>query len=472
MKFYDRKAELAELRTLNRASNEKAVMCVITGVRRVGKTELIKHFFRNHDGLYFFVSSAKTSAQHLDEFSTQMKETLGLNQRLKIETWDDFFRDLFEESKKRKIIVAFDEFQRFTSVDKTVPFTMQKYFDLNKNSSRIFMLISGSSFGLLKKMFIDHDSPLFQRPSNLLHLKQFDFSIVSTILDDLGVKNFYDKVELYALFGGVPKYYDMLESYNILTANNAMEKLLFSDQAPLRREVRNIIVEEFGKQVTTYYSILFAVALGRTKPNEIADYAKIKETSLSPYLYDLGELLGAVQKNVPITEDIKTKRVRYVLKNNFFMLWFRFVYRNSSLFELGRYDELMRQFRYGKNAFTGRAFEEVCRQYLLKTMHFEKIGKWWGKGKQQNIEIDLLALDERNNCAIFAECKWQDEQPTIADLERLRQNSDYVAWKKNKRTEKFVFFSKSGFSRKTIEYAKENGWLLVDLDMIDSELSA
>lgn len=469
MKFYNRKNELEELEILSKAAERKAVMCVITGIRRVGKTELIKEFFKKERGLYFFVDASKTSTQLLTEFSTELKENLGLSERVHISSWDEFFHDLFTYAKKNKVIIAFDEFQRFSHTEKNLPFILQKHFDLHKHTSKLFVIISGSSFGLLRKMFIEEHAPLFQRPSNILHLRQFNFNIICRILHDLRVKDFIDKIVFYAIFGGIPKYYDLLDTYTLKDPDNAMKRLLFHELAPLKREIKNIMVEEFGKEVTTYYSILSAIALGKNKANEIADYSEVKETSLSPYLYDLSELLGAVKKELPVTEDIRSKRVRYHLNNNFFKFWFNFVYRKRSEFELGRFDHLMKLFKQEKNSFVGLAFEDVCRQYLLKTMKFDKIGRWWSKGKDNNIEIDLIALDEKNDVAIFAECKWRDKKPTIADLEKLKEKATFVKWRATTRSEKFVFFSKSGFDNNILDYAKQHDYLLIDLIKMEKE---
>jgi hypothetical protein len=318
MRFYDRQDEMAQLRTLSKAADRKAVICVITGVRRVGKTELVKEFFKKDDGLYFFADNSKTSSQHLSEFSEKLRQRTGSSERMATRTWDDFFNDLFEAGKRQKLIVAFDEFQRFSTIDRGVPFSLQQHFDLHRADSKLLILLSGSSFGMLMRMFIGQDAPLFQRPSNTIHLRQFDFQTVCTVLEDLGVKSFADKVELYALFGGIPKYYDLLEDYSVANADDALEKMVFNTQAPLRDEVKSVIMEEFGKETATYYGILCAAAFGKTKANEIADCAGIKATSLAPYLFDLTELLGALKKELPVTEDIKSKKARYYLDNNFF----------------------------------------------------------------------------------------------------------------------------------------------------------
>ena len=96
------------------------------------------------------------------------------------------------------------------------------------------------------------------------------------------------------------------------------------------------------------------------------------------------------------------------------------------------------------------------------------MGKWWEKPKEGAVEIDIVALKESGSSMLFAECKWQDKKPTIADIESLHGKAEHVDWRKGSRSEKFAFFSKSGFDEKTRHYAKENSWLLVDLKELET----
>ena len=59
MKFYDRKDELALLRRIREESRRSARFTVLTGRRRVGKTELIKRAYEDEGFLYFFVARRK-----------------------------------------------------------------------------------------------------------------------------------------------------------------------------------------------------------------------------------------------------------------------------------------------------------------------------------------------------------------------------------------------------------------------------
>jgi AAA+ ATPase superfamily predicted ATPase len=478
MKFYNREDELRELHTLSKAAEKQSVMLVLTGVRRVGKTELITEFFKKQTGMYFFVTKTKTSKQLLDEFSKILSKKLNLSHLISIRSWDNFFEVLFSQARDKKITIAFDEFQRFASIESSLPSILQKHFDLEKKRSKLFIIISGSSFGLLKKLFIDEGSPLFQRPANILRLRSFNFKLICRILSDLGVKRFEEMVELYSFFGGIPKFYELMEIYNIKGSEKALDELLFRHEAPLRKEVQDVISEEFGKQSSTYYSILTAIALGKTKANEIADFAGIKHTSLPAYIYDVSELLGAVKKELQVTEPNTSKKVKFNLSNSFLRFWFRFVFPKESDYRLGRFKEIKKDFEEQKSSFIGLAFEDICKEVLIGSdmgAKYTKIGKWWGnyrneKGEKRTAEIDIVALNKNTREILFASCKWRNRKTRLQDLLDLKKYSELVEWKNNERKETFMVFSKSSYESTAQEFAKENNWKLFDLEDIEQIL--
>jgi len=468
MLFYDREKELKELHKMNGIADKKSVLCVITGVRRVGKTELIKKFFANNKGVYFYADSTKNSQQLLQDFSVTLVSSFNLEKSIKPDSWEDFLRILFESAENKKAVVAFDEFQRFSDIFPGFVQQMQKYFDLNQNKSKLFLIVSGSSIGLLKKMFFEQKAPLFGRAHNTLYLKPFSIKTVLKILEGFGISSIEKQIEFFAFFGGMPKFYVLIRDRKIKNIEQALDELVFSDNAPLRKEVQNIITEEFGKEVISYYGILTAIALGKTKANEIADFIQIKETSLTPYFYDLTELLEAVKKEVPVIEPEfkKSKKARYFLKDNFFRFWFKFVYRNRNKYEIGNYAPIKENLKKEFNAFVGIAFEEICKQAVTELskkdefFSFDKIGRWWHKDK----EIDIIALNTNTKKINFIECKWQNSKIKLKELIELEEKSRFVEWNKKNRVEGFAFFSKKGFEQKALNYTKhKKNWKLYSL---------
>nr|WP_281361667.1 DUF234 domain-containing protein [Methanofollis tationis] len=90
---------------------------------------------------------------------------------------------------------------------------------------------------------------------------------------------------------------------------------------------------------------------------------------------------------------------RYVFSDNFFRFYARYIYRNMSLYEGGRYDLLKGRILSEWKGFSGRAFEEMVRALLVRetAAQYERAGAWWNR---RGDEIDLLALGSQGNLAV------------------------------------------------------------------------
>ena len=126
MHFIDRGQEIKLLRNCRRLSENKPYTLAIYGLRRVGKTRLILETLKEKDP-YFFVNKYKTSESLLSEYEASLKAQGVLSELEGLGSWGDFFKILFERFKGT---VAFDEFQNFIEVDKSVYGILQKNLDL------------------------------------------------------------------------------------------------------------------------------------------------------------------------------------------------------------------------------------------------------------------------------------------------------------------------------------------------------
>ncbi|MBU2639032.1 MAG: ATP-binding protein [Nanoarchaeota archaeon] len=453
MRFFDRKAELEELGLLDK---KKPSFLVVTGRRRVGKTELILHFLSKKSNIaYFFVDDKKNEMLLVKEYLEALRHFSLPAFAKDITTIDSFLALLFELAKNNDMVIAFDEFQRFMKISPSAINQLQKLWDTNKG--RIFLLISGSSIGMIKKIFIEEKAPLFKRADNIITLQPFRFKQVSEVLDSLHIRDFEEKLKLYFLFGGTIYYYRLVEKYGAKNFEDAVSKLILRDLAPLKAEVRDIFVEEFGKEHGTYYEILHAISTGKSTKKEMADFVHVGETSLSPYIMDMKDLLGIISYKLPVTEPAKSKKGRYFTAESFFNFWFRFIYRNMSSYEGGDYKIIEQKINEQKGAFFGFEFEKLCMEIIAEEnrkgrlpARFTKIGKWWGHtreaGQRKDIEIDIAAVNERE--ILFAECKWKDNIDAEAVLLELKEKAKAVGWNKGKKH--YAIFAKS-FRRRAKE---------------------
>jgi len=458
MKFYNREQELKEIKHFSR---NRSSMLVITGRRRVGKTELIK---KTRDHVYFYVDDKKSSNLLIEEFTRELGQRYEIDPLIKIETWGEFIQLLFKLSRDIECTFAFDEFQRFHKIDPSIVNQFQKYWDIHHDKTKIFLIFSGSSIGMMKKFFMEDKAPLFKRAQNILTLRPFDFQQINKILDDFKVKSFEEKIRIYSLFGGVINYYSLMGFFNAKNIEDILDKLLLRKYAPLKDEVKDIFVEEFGKQHSTYYSILTALAKGKTTKKEIKDVVDVKPDSLSPYLYDLIDLLDIVEYELPITVKKNSKKGRYIPKDNFFKFWFRFIHTNASHYEAEDYETIKKIIYANMNSFIGFGFEDLCRETLEKKLlktptDYEKVGRWWSR---RGDEIDIVALNPKEKNIIFGECKWKEKQNPQTLIKRLREKAKLVTWCNKERKEYYILFAKSFISR-----PKLKDTILIDLKELE-----
>jgi AAA+ ATPase superfamily predicted ATPase len=281
---------------------------------------------------------------------------------------------------------------------------------------------------------------------------------------------------MYALFGGMIHYYTLIEHYGVKSAMDAINKLVLRKFAPLKSEVRDMMIESFGREHRTYYSILTAIALGKSTKSEIANFVDVKVTSLSRYMDNLMNTVGVVRRLVPVTEPVpwRSKKGRYLLNDNFFLFWFRFIFRNMSHHEIGDFEYIGDKIRQGFDSFVGRNFEGICREFLVDLnrqeldqgqlpFRFDRIGSWWNR---KGDEIDIVALNSETDEILFAECKWRSAAVGRGVVEDLRRKVGLVDWRKGDRREYFAVFSKSGFDEGCKEYCERGGVLMFDADQI------
>jgi len=458
MEFQNRKNELQAIRNLGQLSEEHAHMLVMFGRRRVGKTRLI---IESMDSIYFFVDK-KTSSLLLREYSDILKTELS-GFVPEFSNWDDLVRFLFEYSKENHLKIVFDEFQNFTYVDPAIFSIFQKYWDMYHDHTPILLVFVGSYIGLMKKIFINAKEPLYGRATSRIDLKPLSYNYIRTICQDLGFTNEEEIIALYATFGGVPRYYQLIEDYGITTYEDAIRTLILSENAILKDEVKQILISEFGNNYTTYFSILEAVSFGKGTLKEISDTTGIEMKSLSRYLHDLVNTYEIIERRAPIIKG--TKMGRYAIKDQMVHFWFRFINPNMSFTESGKYDLVFDRIKTSLSSFTCPVFEQIARDIVFDNLPFSpvKMGAWWNR---RGDEIDIAAIGENPYRVFLGEVKWNIRPLGVNEIKKLLDKRILVDWYNNEREEHFLMISKAGFTKSTIDFMNDNkieGWDLAEL---------
>lgn len=403
MKFFDRTEELATLNDVLQLSKSNAQFTVVTGRRRIGKTSLVWKAYEQEPILYFFVARKAESdlcTDYLQEIENKLKiPTLG-----RIERFAMIFEFIMKISIDRPITLFIDEFQEFFRINKSVYSDMQRIWDMYHTKARINLIVCGSIYSMMTKIFKDKKEPLYNRQTRFMTIKPFTPSVLKEIMGEYNPKYTpEDLLALYTFTGGVAKYIQLLIDAGATTKTKMLNHIIKADSVFLT-EGKAILIEEFGKDYGAYFSILSAIARGKTSRSEIE---QIVGKEIGGYLTKLEKEYEVVKKNQPIFEKTSTKNIRYTIEDNFFSFWFRFIYKYNYMIEIENYEALKTIINRDYETFSGRMLERYFKRVLMESKAYTRIGSWWDR-KGEN-EIDIVAENELTNEADFIEVKRKKE---------------------------------------------------------------
>jgi uncharacterized protein len=410
MKFYNRESEIARLSDIQQRSLQSAQMTVVTGRRRIGKTQLLLKATESTPTLYFFVAR-KAESFLCQDFQQEIAEKLGEPMLGESTSFSKLFEYLMKLSTKKSFNLIIDEFQEFFNVAPSVYSDMQHYWDIYKDQSKLNLMVSGSINSLMYKIFQNAKEPLFGRATAMMRLLPFSTTVLKEILSDYN-KNYTpdDLLALYTFTGGVAKYVQLLMDNGATTLETMLDYIVNEDSTFIN-EGKNILIEEFGKEYAVYFSILSCIARGENTRSKIE---AVVNREIGGYLTKLEHDYGLISKNTPIFSKVETKNVRYVLEDNFLSFWFRFIYKYSYIIEIGGYNQLKSIISRDYSTFSGKMLERYFKTKFIEQNKFTRLGGYWDR-KGEN-EIDLLAIDEINKKAEIIEIKRNADNISIIAL--------------------------------------------------------
>jgi len=444
--FIDRERELdALLQVLN---SDRFELVVLYGRRRVGKTELIKQSVQGYTHLYYLA----IEENNLKRFAEACVE---IDPGLRHYQLD--YEILFDALKTRVQVVIIDEFQNMIRENPSIISLFQSIIDTDLKDSRLKLILLGSSISIIQARVLDYASPLFGRRTASFLLAPMRFVDISGFFPGASVESL---VEIYGFADGIPAYLKEVETpFWPWLHNNLMSlKSLFRD------EIDFLLRYEFSSPAV-HRQILDAIAHGKTKLNEIKQAMAVKRTDITPYLRNLIDT-GLVIREVPVTETEQSRFGRYYIRDNFVKFWFRFIYPSLSAIEGGFFRATTIQDQYPE--YLGFVFEQIARQHVIANpvFPFTKFGRWWG----QVGEIDIVALDQETDRALFGSCKWRDNVSAFAMLRDLDAVAEQVEWRKDARITSYILFAKS--FDKTCDRFNDRDVTCVDLATLQRTMSS
>ena len=259
--------------------------------------------------------------------------------------------------------------------------------------------------------FEQNKEPLFGRATSKFNIGPFATDVIKTILKDHGPDHTNeDLLFLYAVTGGVPKYIELLMDEGATSAEKMLDRICVRDSLFLS-EGKDLLISEFGKEYGTYFSILQTIAGGKNSGKEIND-ATGKDCGA--YLENLEKKYGIVRKNRPLFSKENSRDIRWKISDNYLRFYFRFISRNLSEIERGRYDLLRNDIVSGFSDYSGTVLEDYFNRKAGEEEIFTSIGSYWDRNGHN--EIDLIVINDRDRKAIAADIKINPDKLNLAKL--------------------------------------------------------
>lgn len=399
MRFYNREEEIRLIRRTEEKSLSSACFTVIMGRRRVGKTTLLRKALEGKRYIYLFVSRTN-EALLCDTFKKEITDKLSVPIYGTPTRFIELFELLMQHAAREHFTLIIDEFQDFERVNPSIFSDIQNLWDKYSPQAKINFIVCGSIYSLMKHIFEDRKEPLFGRLTSKFILKPFKTSVLIEIMQEYNPTfTPEDLLCLYTLTGGVAKYVSLLIDAGAFTKDSMIDFVTQSD-SPLLTEGKDMLIQEFGRDYSTYFSILQLVASGCTRQSEIDS---IIGKNSGPYLKNLSEDYSLIRRQLPLLAKPGTRNLRWFMSDNFLNFWFRFIYPHQSAIELEKYGQLNEYIKSHYVQYSGWMLEKYFRERVAETMNVTQVGNYWDT-KGEN-EIDLIALNDFEKRGVVAEVK-------------------------------------------------------------------
>ncbi len=405
MKFVDRIDEAARLK--DALAREKSSLVVMYGRRRLGKSTLIKRVLSDND--VYFLADRSESQHQRTLLAKVIAQVFADFEKLTYPDWESMFRAINYRTDKR-FTLYLDEFPYLVEQSPELPSVLQKLID--EKQLKYNLVLCGSSQNMMYGLFLDSTAPLYGRADEIMRLAPIRLPYIQEALN----LDAMSAIEEYAVWGGVPRYWELRENRNSLS--DALWHNILSVNGTLYEEPIKLFQDDV-KDIVKTSTIMSYIGAGANRLSEIAARCNEPATNLSRPLKKLIKL-GFLEKDVPFGIDEKNaKKSIYKIADPFMVFYYQFVVPNRSFIELGRRLPIEQALNAHFSKYVSMQWEKLCRDAvtgnLVNGVVYGKAKRWWGSvlnedKKPEQVEFDVMAESLDKKYLLVAECKWTTQE--------------------------------------------------------------
>lgn len=388
---------------------------VLYGRRRIGKSALLQHILKKNS-VYYLADINEAEVQR-SFFISQFSALLPGIDRVQYSDWNTLFNQINNQIKS-KITICIDEFPNLVKTSPELPSVIQKIIDMKQNSM-FHLILCGSSQQMMQGLVLDKSSPLFGRAHRIMKLMPMSIKYLSEVLKLSSAQ----AVEEYAVWGGIPRYWELRSEYPSLEI--AIKELILNPYGVLHEEPLRLFMEDLRNAVQPI-SIASLIGQGCHKLSEIAARLNKPATNLTRPMQTLIET-GYIKRDIAWGESEKnSKKTLYRLIDPLSNFFFTFIIPNQSKLHSGHLDDIYRLIESRLPIFVSETWEELCRQYVsdleIDGFRFLPAQRWWSQSKHEtSAEIDIICESIDGECLLIGESKWQFKKKPQSILNELNK---------------------------------------------------
>ena len=425
--FLNRTGELKALRKV--MSDSEPQLAVVYGRRRCGKSRLLQQL--NADGIVYYLADQSDRTLQLKMLASQISGFLPGFDSGEYSSWEALLTALNGRNplvRNKPLTLVLDEFPYLVTEYPALPSLLQKLIDTR--ALRTHLILSGSSQRMMKGLVFQESAPLYGRAREIIKIRPLK---AGWITDALGV-NDAEAIMSYAVWGGVPRYWELASEYG--SHIEAIQELVLNRDAILHNEPRRLLTDDMRTD-TQPHSLLAVIGSGVHRISEIS--ARLQKPAMN-LLRPLETLidLGLVRRDIPFSElEKNTKRTLYVIADPFLRFWYTFVHPNLSALEQEIYGPVLTQWQNGKSQYLGGIWEDLARESVphmtINGMRWKEARRYWGKNTAGIMtEIDIVAESIDGSAILLGEAKW-GKTDVAHQLEKLLAAAPGLSFTKGKK---------------------------------------
>lgn len=481
--FVGRGTELALLDSL--WSSLGATMMILYGRRRVGKTRLLTQWIQQKGKrTLYWVAEPSSAADQLRSFSQAVYNfahpQYPAPDDFTYASWPQVWQQVASLAEQERLALFLDEFTYLLEVDASIAGKLQNNWDHVLSQANLFLVLSGSHLGMMQRQLLSYQAPLYGRATAQLQLQPLPFGVTKAYFPRYRAE---ERVAVYAMFGGIPAYWERLNPHATISEN--IRRQLLTPNNLMQAEPR-LLLADFVTEPHNYVGILGAIAHGARTQSEIAGRTGLAQGHVSKYLSVLRDA-GFIERRIPVTAEENTRQGRYHIVDPYLRFYYRFLATRQAQLALGVQEQALAEITRHLLDFIGtHTWEELCREWVLRASSagglpylVDQVGSSWTKTTQ----VDVVGINSMEKTLILGECKWSPKQMGQDVLADLIAKTGSVVPKTGRWRVYYLGFARGGWKQEAGELAqsisvrppKGENWTaegirLLDLQQVDEDL--